>query len=60
MGDKEKSKEGATSTILKSKENESSISKVTPQSNNHDSSCCSSKQCFKCLGRGHTIVECPN
>jgi len=59
--DKEKyKKEGATSTIPKSKEKESSNGKVTSQASNDDSSRSSAIKCFKCLGRGHIAAECPN
>ena len=53
-------KEGATSTIPKSKEKESPNGKVTSQASNDDSSRSSAIKCFKCLGRGHIAVECPN
>jgi len=59
--DKEKyKKEGATSTIPKSKEKESSNDKVTSQASNDDSSRSSAIKCFKCLGTGHITAECPN
>jgi len=59
--DKEKyKKEGATSTIPKSKEKESSNGKITSQASNDDSSRSSAIKCFKCLGRGHIPAKCPN
>ena len=59
--DKEKYKrKEVTSAIPQSREKESSNGKVTSQFNNDDSSRSTSKKCFKCLGRGHIVAECPN